>query len=82
MLVVLDIRYSLCKVAVRANSRRVEAVLDFAQELFNHWNPVLADYDTLHFQWFDLTVPFVVSNVSDGKSLDRVSIKDFLNKFF
>ena len=82
MLIILDIRYSLCQVTVWADSRRVEAVLDLAQELFNDWNPILTDDDTLHFLWFHLAVPFVLSDVSNGKSLDWISIEYFLDKFF
>ena len=62
MFIILDIRYSLCKVAVGADSRGVEAVLDFTKELFNHWDSVLTDNDTLHFKGFDLTIPLVVSS--------------------
>ena len=82
MLIILDIRYSLCQVTVWADSRRVEAVLDLAQELFNDWNPILTDNNTLHFLWLHLAVPFVLSDVSDGKSLDWISIEYFLDKFF
>lgn len=82
MFIILDIRYSLCKVAVGADSRGVEAVLDFTKELFNHWDSVLTDNDTLHFKGFDLTIPLVVSDVCDGKSLNWIGIEDFLDKFF
>jgi len=82
MLIILNIRYSLRQVAVGANSRGVEAVLDLAQKLFDNWNPVLTDNDTFHFQRLNLAVPLVVSDVSDGESFDWISVEDFLNEFF
>ena len=82
MLIVLDIRYSLCQIAVWADSWGVEAVLDLAQELFNHRNSIFTDNDTFHFHGFDLAVPFMVSNVVNGKSFDGISIEDFLDEFF
>ena len=82
MLIVLNIRYSLCKVTIWADSRSVEAVLDLAQELFNHWDSIFTDNDTLHFNWFDLAVPLMVSNVINGKSFDGIGIEAFLDEFF
>ena len=82
MLIILDIRYSLCQVTVRADSGGIEAVLDLAQELFDNWYSIFTDNDTLHFLCFDISIPFVVSNVRNGKSFDWVSIEDFLDKFF
>lgn len=74
MFVVLDVSYSLGKVAVGADSRGVEAVLDLAEELFNYWNSILTHHDSFHFQRFYLAVPLMVSNVSNCKSLNGVSI--------
>ena len=82
MLIILDIRYSLCQVTVWADSRGVEAVLDLAQELFYNWYSVLTNNDTLHFDRLDLAVPLVVSDVIDSKSFDWISIEDFLDEFF
>jgi hypothetical protein len=74
MLVVLNIRYSLCKVAVWADARSIKAVLDLAEELFNNWNSVFTDHNTLHFIRFDLAVPFMGSNIRHSKSLDWISV--------
>ena len=82
MLVILNIRYSLCQVTIRADSGSVETVLDFTKEFFNDWNPVFTDDNSFHFIWFHLTVPLMTSYVSDCKSLHWVGIKDFLDQFF
>ena len=74
MLIVLNIRYSLCQITIWADSRGVEAVLDLAQELFNNRNPIFTDNNTFHFYWFDLAVPFMVSNVVNSKSFNWISI--------
>ena len=82
MLVILNIRYSLCQVTIRADSGSVETVLDLAEKFFDDWNSVFTDHNTFHFIGFDLTVPFMISNISDCKSFNWVSIKNFLNQFF
>ena len=74
MFIVLDVSYSLGKVAVGADSRSVEAILDLTEELFNHWNSILTDNNTFHFLWLDLAVPLMVSDVIDCKSFDGISI--------
>lgn len=81
MLVILNIRYSLCQVTIRANSGSVETVLDFAKEFFNYGNSIFTDDNSFHFIWFHLTVPFMTSYVSNSKSFNWVGIKDFLNQF-
>ena len=82
MLIILDVRYSLGQITVWTNSRGIEAILDFAEELFDNGNPVFTDNNTFHFQRFNLAVPLVVPDVSDGKSLDWISIEDFFDEFF
>ena len=82
MLIVLNVRYSLCQITVWTDAGGVETVLDFAEKLLNNWYSVLTDDNTLHFLRFDLAVPLVVSDVSDGESLDWISIEYFLDKFF
>ena len=82
MLVVLNIRYSLCKITVWTDARSIKAVLDLAQKLFDNWNSVFTDHDTLHFIRFDLTVPFMTSNIRDSESLDRICVKNLLNQIF
>ena len=82
MLVVLNIRYSLCKVTIGTNSGGIEAVLDLTEKLFNNGYSVLTDNDSFHFLSFAVSIPFMVSNISDGKSLDGISIEYFLDKFF
>jgi hypothetical protein len=74
MLIILNISYSLCQVAVGADPRSIETVLDLAQELFNHWNPIFTDHNTFHFIWFHLTVPFVSSNITNSKSFHWIGI--------
>ena len=82
MLIILNIRYSLCQVTVRADSRSVETVLDLAQEFFNYWNPIFTDNNSFHFNWFHLTVPFMSSNIINSESFNWIRIEDFLNQFF
>ena len=82
MLIILDVRYSLCEITIWADSRCVEAVLDLTEELFDNGYPVFAHNDTLHFDRLDLAVPLVVSDVINGESFHRISIQDFLDEFF
>ena len=82
MLIVLNIRYSLCQIAVWTDPRRVEAVLDLAEKLLDDWNSVLTDNNTFQFLRFDVAVPLVVPNVSDSESFDWISIEHLFNKFF
>lgn len=74
MLVILNIRYSLCQVTIRANSRSIETVLDLAKKFFNYRNSVFTDNNSFHFIWFNLTIPFMCPNVSHCKSFNWVSI--------
>ena len=54
MFVILNIRYSLCQVTIRANSRCVETVLDLAEKFLDYWYSVFTDHNTFHFNGFDL----------------------------
>ena len=82
MLVILNIRYSLCQITIRADSGCVETVLDLAEKFFDNWNSIFTDHNTFHLNCFHLTIPFVISNISDCKSFNRISIEDFLNQLF
>ena len=72
--IVLDIRYSLAQVAIWADARRVEAVLDFAQELFDDRHSVLADNNPFHFVWLNLVVPFMGAYIVHIESLSGISV--------
>ena len=74
MLIVLNIRYSLVQVTIRANPRCIEAVLDLAKKLFNYGNSILVNYYAFHFYRFHLIIPLVLSDVINTKSLRRISI--------
>ncbi len=74
MLVILNIRYSLCQVAVRADSRGIETVLDLTEKFFNYRNSVFTDDNSFHFIRFHLTVPFMSSNIIHCESFDWISI--------
>lgn len=78
--IVLDIRYSLAEVAIWTNPRRVEAVLDLAEELLDNWHAILSNDDTFHFVWLYLIVPFVRTNIIHVKSLSRISVQYFPDK--
>ena len=79
MLVILDIRYSLVQIAIWAYTRCIKTILDFAQELFNNRNSVFTDHNSFHFIWLDLTVPFMLSNVCNCETFDRIGIQNFAN---
>ena len=81
MLVILNIRYSLCQVAVGADSGGIETVLDFAEKFFNNGDSIFTDHNSFHFIGFHLTVPLMISNICDCKSFNWVSIQNFLNQF-
>ena len=49
MFVVLDVSDGLVQVTVRADTRGSKAILNLAQEFFDHGDSVFADHDTLHF---------------------------------
>lgn len=74
MFIVLDIRYSLAQVAIWADARRVEAVLDLAQELFDDRHSVLANHNSFHFVWLNLIVPFMGAYIVHIKSLRWISV--------
>jgi hypothetical protein len=82
MLIILDVRYSLGQITIWTDSRGIEAILDFAEKLFNNGNSVFTDNNTFHFLRFNLAVPLVVPDVIDCKSFDWISIEDFLDEFF
>ena len=79
MFIVLDIRYSLVQITIWANTRCIKTILNFAQELFNNWNSVFTDHNSFHFIWLDLTIPFVLSNVSNCETFGRIGIQNFAN---
>lgn len=72
--IVLDIRYSLAKVAIRADARRVEAVLDFAEEFLYDGHSILSNNNTFHFVGLYLTIPLMGANIIDRESLSWVSV--------
>jgi len=73
--VVLDVGDCLVQVTVWTDPRGRKAVLDLAQELFDHRHSVFANHDTLHFSGLHLSVPLVGANVSHHESLLRVSVQ-------
>ena len=72
--IVLDIRYSLAKVAIWADARRVEAVLDLAREFFDNRHSVLSNNNSFHFVWLNLIIPLMGAYIIHTKSFRWVSV--------
>ena len=75
MFVVLDISYGLIQIAVRTDTRSSETVLDLAQILIEHRDPILTDNNTLQLGWLHLLVPFMPSDILDCEPLARISVQ-------
>ena len=80
MLIVLNVGHRLAQVAVGADARRGETVLDLREVLLEHGYPVLADNDALHLARLRLLVPFVRANLLDRVSLGWIRVEDLLDE--
>ena len=77
MFVVLDVSDGLVQVAVWADARGGKAILDLAQELFDHRDSVFADDDALHFYRLHLSVPLMRSDICNYEPLLWVCVQNF-----
>jgi len=80
--VVLNVGDGLVQVTVWTDTRGGKAVLDLAQELFDHRHSVFANHNALHFYGLHLSIPLVSANVSDHESLLWVSVEDLSDEVF
>ena len=82
VLVVLNVSDGLVQVTVWADARGREAVLDLAQELFDHWDSVFANHNALHLYGLHLSVPLVSPNVGHHETLRRVGVQNLSDQVF
>ena len=82
MLVVLNVSDGLIQVTVWADARGRKAILDLAQELFDHWDSVFANHNALHLYGLHLSVPLMGPNVGNHETLRRVSVQNLSDQVF
>ena len=76
VLIILNVSYGLAKVTIGTDSRRRETVLDFAEVLVEHGDPILPDHYSLHLCRLYLLVPFVCPDVLHSVPLVRISVQN------
>ena len=80
MFIILNVGYRLVQVAIWGNTRLDKTVLNLAEEFFQNWNSVLANDNTFHLYGFDLIVPLMSSDISNGVPFSGLRVQYLFNE--